>query len=73
MIEMDDGCFTVVIEKAKGKRDRGTDGKLNVAIMSRSTQIEDIETGKKASQCRYFKSKVLETHKAIEINHAVDE
>ncbi|MBS2098874.1 IS1595 family transposase [Carboxylicivirga linearis] len=75
MIEMDEGYFTVEstdIEKAKGKRGRGAAGKSNVAIMAESTQLEDIETGKKTSQCRYFKAKVLETHKANEINHTVE-
>jgi len=76
MIEMDEGYFTVEsteIEKAKGKRGRGAAGKSNVAIMAESTQLEDIETGKKSSQCRFFKAKVLETHKADEINHTVDD
>lgn len=75
MIEMDEGYFTVEstdIDKAKGKRGRGAAGKSNVAIMAESTQLEDIETGKKTSQCRYFKAKVLETHKANEINHTVE-
>jgi hypothetical protein len=74
MIEMDEGYFTIEsseIEKAKGKRGRGAAGKSNVAIMAESTQLEDIETGKKTSQCRYFKAKVLDTHYADEINDTV--
>lgn len=32
--------------------------------MAESTVLEDINTGKKDSQCRYFKAKVLDNHKA---------
>lgn len=74
MIEMDEGYFTIEsseIEKAKGTRGRGAAGKSNVAIMAESTQLEDIETGKKSSQCRYFKAKVLNSHTAGEINGVV--
>ncbi|MDZ7775577.1 MAG: IS1595 family transposase [Bacteroidales bacterium] len=75
MIEMDEGYFTVEsseIEKAKGGRGRGAAGKSNVAVMAESTQLEDIETGKKSSQCRYFKVKVLDSHNASEINETVE-
>lgn len=74
MIEMDEGYFTIEsseIEKAKGKRGRGAAGKSNVAIMAESAQLEDIETGEKSSQCRYFKAKVLDSHLADEINDTV--
>ena len=76
MIEMDEGYFTVEsseVEKSKGKRGRGAAGKSNVAIMAESAQLEDIDTGKKTSQCRYFKAKVLEDHKAEGINNIVKE
>lgn len=76
MIEMDEGYFTIEstdIEKSKGKRGRGAAGKSNVAIMAESVQLEDFETGEKSSQCRYFKAKVLDTHKSFEINDAVKE
>jgi hypothetical protein len=33
-------------------------------IMAESTVLEDIEIGKVERQCRYFKAKVLEDHKA---------
>jgi len=41
--------------------------------MAESTQLEDIETGKKTSQCRYFKAKVINSHSANEINGTVEE
>lgn len=76
MIEMDEGYFTVEsseIEKAQGGRGRGAAGKSNVAIMAESTQLEDVDTGKKSSQCRNFKAKVLDSHKASEINETIKE
>lgn len=74
MIEMDEGYFTVEsseIGKSKGKRGRGAAGKSPVSVMAESTQLEDIETGEKSSQCRYFKAKVLVGHQADEINDTV--
>jgi len=76
MIEMDEGYFTIEsseLEKSKGKRGRGAAGKVPVSVMAESAQLEDIETGKKTSQCRYFKAKVLESHLSDEINDTVME
>jgi transposase-like protein len=76
MVEFDEGYFTVEsseIEKAKGGRGRGAAGKSNVAIMAESTPLENIETGEKSKQCRYFKAKVLQTHLSDEINETVQE
>ena len=76
MIEMDEGYFTVEsseVEKSRGKRGRGAAGKSPVSVMAESTQLEDVETGKKTSQCRYFKARVLESHHADEINETVRE
>jgi hypothetical protein len=76
MIEMDEGYFTVEssqVEKDKNKRGRGAVGKSNVAIMAESTPLEDIETGDKSSQCRYFKAKVLTGHSSNEINETIAE
>lgn len=76
MIEMDEGYFTVEsseIEKNQGGRGRGAAGKSNVAVMAESTQLEDVESGKKSSQCRYFKAKVLDSHKASEINETIED
>ena len=39
--------------------------------MAESTELEDVETGKKSKHCRYFKMKVLDTHKSKEIVDAV--
>mgnify|MGYP002795052749 CR=1 FL=1 len=41
--------------------------------MAESTVLEDIETGKVERQCRYFKAKVLNNHKAVEIDDTVRE
>ncbi|TZF83925.1 IS1595 family transposase [Pedobacter sp. BS3] len=74
MIEFDEGYFTIEsaeIEQQKGVRGRGAVGKQNVAIMAESTPLEDVETGKKSSHCRYFKAKVLNTHTKEEINETV--
>mgnify|MGYP006896877737 CR=1 FL=1 len=76
MIEFDEGYFTVEsseIEQEKGIRGRGAVGKSNVAIMVESTPLEDIETGKKSNQCRYFKAKVLTDHTAELINETEKE
>lgn len=76
MIELDEGYFTVEsseIEQSKGVRGRGAVGKQNVMIMAESTPLEDINTQKKEHQCRYFKAKVLDTHKASEVNETVKE
>ena len=76
MIEFDEGYFTVEsseIEQEKGIRGRGAVGKMNTAIMAESTILEDIETGKKSNQCRYFKAKVLTDHTSEQINETIKE
>lgn len=76
MIEFDEGYFTVEsseIEQEKGIRGKGAVGKQNVAIMAESTPLEDIKTGKKEKQVRYFKAKVLEGHQGEEINQTIKE
>jgi hypothetical protein len=76
MIEMDEGYFTVEsseVEKSRGKRGRGAAGKSPVSVMAESAQLEDVETGEKTSQCRYFKARVLESHHADEVNDTVRE
>lgn len=74
MIELDEGYFTVEsseIEQEKGVRGRGTAGKINTAIMAESTPLEDIETGTRSSQFRYFKAKVLTDHTAGQVNETL--
>jgi transposase-like protein len=76
MIEFDEGYFTVEsseIEQDKGIRGRGAVGKQSVAIMAESTLLEAIETGEKSTQCRYFKAKVLDDHKAEQINQTIQQ
>jgi len=74
MIEMDEGYFTVEsseIEQQKGIRGRGAVGKQNVMIMAESTPLENPKTQKKERQCRYFKAKVLDNHKAEGVNTTI--
>jgi hypothetical protein len=76
MIEFDEGYFTVEssqVEQAKAKPGRGAAGKKNVVVMAESTPVENLETGSKSNQVRYFKAKVLDTHSAQEINQTVQE
>ena len=76
MIEFDEGYFTVEsseIEQEKGGHGRGAVGKEYVAIMAESTVLEDIESGKESTQCRYFKAKVLTDHAAEQINQTIQE
>lgn len=75
MIEMYEGYFTVEaseIEQSKGIRGRGAVGKKNVAIMAEFTVLEDTKTNRER-QARFFKAKVLDTHKANEINTMIKE
>ncbi|MFD2588090.1 IS1595 family transposase [Croceitalea marina] len=74
MIEFDEGYFMVEsskVEQDKAKRGRGAAGKRNVAVMAESIPLEDIRTGHKTSQVRYFKAKVLDTHLADEVNRTI--
>ena len=74
MIEFDEAYFTVEsseIEQEKGIRGKGAVGKQNVAMMAESTPLEDLETGKKEKQVRFFKAKVLDGHDGKEINETI--
>lgn len=67
MIEMDEGYFTIEASEydhQTQKAGRGSKTKSNVMVMAESIILEDIETGKVDRQCRYFKAKVLDDHKA---------
>jgi hypothetical protein len=52
-------------------RGRGSQRHQNVAVMSESTFLEDIETGKISKHCRFFKMKVMQTHESEEIDDLV--
>lgn len=72
MVELDEGYFTKGIRRgSKPKRGRGSQTKQNVAVMAESTQLEDVKTGKQSKHCRYFKMRVLENHKAENIDEVV--
>ena len=76
MIEFDEAYFTVEsseIEQEKGIRGKGAVGKQNVAMMAESTPLEDIDSGKKEKQVRFFKAKVLNGHNGEEINETIKE
>lgn len=73
-IEFDEGYFEkATSQKVKLKRGRESQRQMNVAVMAESTPLEDIETGIKSSQCRYFKMKVLYNHNADTINDIIEE
>lgn len=68
MLEMDEGYFEVETKMGTElKRGKGSQKQKNVAVLAESTPLEDIETGKKSSHCRYYKMKVLDTHKSDSI------
>tara|TARA_B110000003_G_C16508735_1_gene480294 strand:- start:5 stop:946 length:942 start_codon:yes stop_codon:yes gene_type:complete len=76
MIEFDEGYFSVATkesDKQKLKRGRGSQKQSNVAVMAESVPLENPKTGKKSKQCRYFKMKVLDTHKKEEVNTLVSD
>lgn len=74
MIEFDEGYFEKATpEGIKLKRGKGSQKQQNVAVMAESIFLENIETGKKSKQCRYFKMKVLDSHEAKSINNTVQE
>jgi DNA-directed RNA polymerase subunit RPC12/RpoP len=73
-VEFDEGYFErATSDNVKLKRGRGSQRQMNVAVMAESTPLEDLSTGIKNSQCRYFKMKVLTNHKASAINTTVKE
>jgi len=72
MVEFDEAYFTKASpDGIKLKRGKGSQRKQNVAVMAESTPLEDIESGKKDSQCRYFKMKVLTGHDSDVVEEAV--
>ncbi|WES98228.1 IS1595 family transposase [Chryseobacterium arthrosphaerae] len=76
MIEFDEAYFTVEsspIEQEKGIRGKGSVGKQNVAVMAESVPLEELYTGKKQKQVRYFKARVLQGHDSEQINDTIRE
>ncbi|MXV37912.1 IS1595 family transposase [Flavobacteriaceae bacterium Ap0902] len=76
MIEMDEGYFTVAsnkVEKQNTKRGKGSTAKQNVMVSAESTPLEDPKTGKKEKHVRFFKAKVLDSHKSTSVNEQVKE
>lgn len=72
MIEFDEGYFEKAIgEDVDLKRGKGSQRQSNVAVFAESTKIEDIASGKKDSHVRYYKMKVLASHKKEDINTIV--
>ncbi|MFT7155145.1 MAG: hypothetical protein ACI8Q1_000145 [Parvicella sp.] len=39
--------------------------------MAESTPLEDMDTGSRSSQCKYFKMKVVGNHSSVEIDQLV--
>jgi len=75
-VEFDEGHFssaTKIQKQEKLKRGRGSQKQENVAVLAESTPLEDIETGKKSSHCRYFKMKVLDSFEKQEINELIQQ
>ena len=73
-LEFDEGYFTHGIRRgSKPKRGKGSQNKKNVAVIAESTPLENLETGNASRQCRYFKMKVLDSHKAKDIDNLITE
>lgn len=71
MFEFDEAYFSVVTrasDRQKLKRRRGSLKQSNVAVMAEFVPLEDPNTGKRSKQCRYFKMRVLDTHKKEQVN-----
>ena len=67
IIELDKDYFTIKASEQAyrtQKAGRGIKTKSNVMVMAESIILEAPDTGKVARQCRYFKAKVVEDHKA---------
>ena len=72
IVEFDEAYFSKATPgRTKLKRGKGSQRKQNVAVMAEAARLEDIDTGKKSTACRYFKMKVLETSKADGVNSEV--
>ena len=73
-IEYDDAYLSTTTSKhQKLKRGRGSQRKTKVAVMAESTPLEDIHTGRKYKQCRYFKMKVVQGHQSEKSDETIKE
>lgn len=73
-IEFDGGYFEhATSENTELKRRRGSQRQANVAVMAELTPLENIETGKNSSHCRYFNMNVPDSYKKEEANQIVAE
>ena len=76
MVEFDEAYVSVATPKSEQqslKRGKGSQKKRNVAVMAESTPLEDPDSGKKSKSVRYFKMKVLDTHKAEAVDGVLKE
>jgi len=73
-VEFDEAFFQKAApDEIRLKRGKGSQKKQNVAVMAESDFLEDVETGQIDKSCRYFKMKVLDSHKTESINKTVNE
>lgn len=71
-LEMDEGYFEhATSSNIEKKRGRGSESKKNVMVMAESTPLEDVDSGRKSSQSRYFKMKLVDSHKKEDANKVV--
>jgi transposase-like protein len=74
MVEFDEAFFEIETQEGvKLKRGKGSQKQQNVGVMAESTPLEDLETGKKTSSCRFYKMKVLVNHKTDSVNGVISE
>jgi len=74
MIEFDEGYFEKAMKEVafrKLKRRRGCQRLSKVTVMAEFTKLEVLKTAMTSSHCRYFKMKLLESHRKDEINELV--
>lgn len=75
MIEADEGYFSVEASKIEQNMQKaGRGSKTNQCNGNgREHRTEDLDTGRTDRQCRYFKAKVLENHKADDTDKMLKE
>ncbi len=74
MVELDEAYISKSTRaNTKLKRGKGSQRKQNVVVMAESTPLEDIVTGANSSHCRYYKMKILDSHKSESIESCVEQ